>query len=156
MTAPAGNPRTSVYQLLEDNRATLRLSIEGMSDEQMVAPIIDDWSAKDLLTHITAWEELTLLDLQRVKRGHVPALACFQQDRVDAWNDMMMSVRRDFTLEQVQAELTGVRDGVMQALDSLSDDAFTGGFVPGTCQVNAFHDWDHANQIREWRKEAGI
>ena len=40
--------------------AALERTIKQLSDEQLTAPIDGSWSAKDLLAHIAAWEQVTI------------------------------------------------------------------------------------------------
>jgi hypothetical protein len=122
----------------------------------MVASLDGDWSVKDILTHITSWEELALLDLQRLKLGRVPGLACLVQEATDEWNDLLMSVRRHYPLDQVLAELTEMREATLTVLAEIDEVQFVAGPVPGSLQVNAFHDWEHAQQITKWREKEGI
>jgi hypothetical protein len=122
----------------------------------MLVPVFDDWSIKDILTHITSWDELLLPDIYRLARGHAAGLACNVQAANDTWNDLLMSVRRHFPLDQVHAEFTQSRHALLSALDEVPDDQFDSGPVPGNCQVTAFHDWQPARDIRTWRDRVGV
>lgn len=97
MNAPnAAAPRRSAVASLQDSRRELMDAIHGLSPAQMTIPVIDDWSAKDLLAHIASWEEQVASDLARVGRGHVPALAAFQEGDVNTWNGLLVGLRRRF------------------------------------------------------------
>ena len=57
-------PPTSKAELLGRIRrehAALEQTIARLSDDQMLAAAEHDWTVKDLLAHITAWEQVTLL-----------------------------------------------------------------------------------------------
>jgi hypothetical protein len=130
--------------------------MEGLPSDKMLVPVIEDWSVKDILTHITSWDELLLPDIYRLARGHAAGLACNVQEANDKWNDLLMSVRRHFPLDQVLAEFEETRDALLKALDEVPDRQFDSGYIPGNCQVTAFHDWEHARDIRTWRGREGI
>jgi hypothetical protein len=156
MVNAVDTPRARVYGLLDDNRRRLETAIEGLLPAQMTAPRLGDWSVKDVLTHITSWEELMLIDLERIRLGRVPGLASQPQEATDKWNETLMSVRLVFPLEQVMAEFTETRTAVMAALERLPDEAFSRGWVAGSCQVSALHDWEHATEIARWRDSEGL
>jgi uncharacterized protein (TIGR03083 family) len=156
MTAPASTRRADSYRLLEDNRELVNSAISGLPTDQMTVLAVDDWSVKDILTHLTSWEELLLPDILRLARGHTPGLASIPQEATDKWNDLLMSVRRHFPLDQVLAEFAETREAILTALDEVPDDQFESGYIPGNCQITALHEWAHARDIREWREREGI
>jgi hypothetical protein len=148
--------REEAYARLEASRSELLDAIAGLTPDQMAERVVDDWSVKDLLTHITSWEEQVVPDLRRLARGHVPALMAFQPDRTDDWNCMIMMLRRNFPLEQVLEELERTRLELKAGLDALKDQHFAAGYVPVTISITAAHDADHTSHIREWRSARGI
>ena len=156
MAAPASAQRSDTYRLLTQNREQLNSAIEGLPPDKMLVPVFGDWSVKDILTHITSWDELLLPDIYRLARGHVAGLACNVQEANDRWNDLLMSVRRQFPLDQVLAEFADTRAALLRALGAVPDNQFDSGYIPGNCQVTAFHDWEHARDIHAWRDREGI
>ena len=149
--------REEIYSLLEASHKELLAAIDGLTPEQMAIPVFGDWSVKDILAHIVSWEEYTLLDLQRVARGHMPALASFKQRDLDNWNALAMSLRRGFPLDQVMYELGANRKATIAALDALPDERLAQGrFARIWASITAGHDLEHAEQIRQWRQKEGI
>jgi len=156
MAALASVRRSDTYRLLAESREQINSAIEDLPADKMLVPLINDWSVKDILTHITSWDELLLPDIYRLARGHAAGLACNVQEANDKWNDLLMRVRRHFPLDQVLAEFAETRDALLKALDEVPDDQFDSGYIPGNCQVTAFHDWEHARDIRAWRDREGL
>lgn len=156
MTAPASTRRADSYRLLSDNRQLVNSAIDGLMPDQMTTVAIDDWSVKDILTHLTSWEELLIPDIYRLARGHAAGLASIPQEATDKWNDLLMSVRRHFPLDQVLAEFTETREALLKALDEVPDDQFESGYIAGNCQITALHEWAHARDIRECRQREGV
>ena len=148
--------RSQIYQALEAARRELLDAVAGIPDEKMTVPAVGDWSVKDVLAHITSWEEQIPSDLRRVGAGLQPALASFREADVDQWNALLVGLRRSFPLPQVRQELEDRRRALIEALDSLPDSAFAAGFVPATCAISVGHDRQHAGHIRAWRQEQGI
>jgi hypothetical protein len=149
--------RQEARSLLEAAHKELLAAIDGLTPEQMAIPVFADWSVKDILAHIVSWEEYTLLDLQRVARGHMPALASFKQQEVDNFNALVMSLRRGFPLDQVMDELEANRRATIAALDALPDERLAQGqFARIWASITAGHDHEHAEDIRKWRQKEGI
>lgn len=144
--------REEAYALLDAARCELLAAIEGLTPEKMTVPMLGEWSVKDILAHVASWEEQILPDLRRIRDGHRPALASFREQDVDQWNALIMSLRKNFPLEQVLHELDYYRRTTKEALDFLPDAAFASGFVPATCAISVHHDREHAGQIRAWRQ----
>jgi len=115
----------------------------------MLQPLPGDWSVKDILTHVTSWEELILLDLRRIQLGRQPARYHAGNDR---WNPVLMNGRQAFSLDQVLTEFSEVFDALTSLLNAL-DDSLIPGEVTGICNVLAMHYWEHATQINAWRQE---
>jgi hypothetical protein len=149
--------REEVRSLLEQAHDELLAAIDGLTPEQMNIPVFADWSVKDILAHIVSWEEYTLLDFQRVARGHMPALASFKQQDVDSFNSLVMSLRRNFPLDQVMEELEANRKATIAALVTLPDERLAQGqFARIWATITAGHDHEHAEDIRKWRQKEGI
>ena len=149
--------REEVCSLLEQAHRELLAAIDGLTPEQMVIPVFADWSVKDIFAHIVSWEEYTLLDFQRVARGHMPALASFRQQDVDNFNALVMSLRRDFPLDQAMYELEANRKATIAALDAIPDERLAQGqFARIWATITAGHDHEHAEHIRKWRRGQGV
>ena len=133
-------------------RKQLTTSFEGLSANQMLERLPGGWSVKDIVTHVTSWEELILLDLRRIQHGRQPARYHASND---TWNPVLMNGRQAFSLDQVLAEFVEVHHAVVNILEAL-DDSLIPGDVTGICNVLAFHDWEHTTQINVWRKQMQI
>lgn len=144
-------PKADAIGKIASQRRQLAASFDGLSSDDILRPVSGDWSVKDILTHITSWEELILLDLQRIQRGRQPAR---YHAGNDSWNPTLMHGRRSFPLDQVLAEFAEVHDALTGLLDAL-DESLIPGDVMGICNVLALHDWEHARDIRAWRDREG-
>lgn len=67
---------TNKIQLIDDiqtEHAALETLLNSLSHEQMTAPnVVGAWSVKDVLAHLTAWEQMCLAWYQAGKRGETP------------------------------------------------------------------------------------
>jgi hypothetical protein len=149
--------RDQILASVDESRRKLLAAIEGLTDDQMMKPVVGDWSVKDLLAHVASYEEMALPDIERVARGDAPALAAFDLKRVDEYNAMIMSLRRHFSLDQARRELDIIRSSLLEAVSRLPDSALAEGqFARGFLQICAYHDTEHTEDIHNWRKREGL
>jgi hypothetical protein len=143
-------PPTSKAELLGRIRrehAALEQRIARLSDHQMLVPVEHDWSVKDLLAHITAWEQVTLLvhlanqpfheviDLPGVRYG---------VDNVDTINDAFYRRDKDKPLPQVRAAFDHSYDQIVAAIESLDEARLFEHYVPRGREGSA------GGQLIEW------
>lgn len=155
-TRSQGATRTSIYTLLDDARQELMASLEGLTEEQMAAPLDGGWSVKDILAHVAMWDEMELLDMRRIARGDRPVLDSFDHPIIDEWNRVQFVLRKDFSLKQVLSELLETRQAIADFLGSVRDEQLLTGYIPMAFAHSARHDQRHAAQIRDWREREGI
>ena len=160
MTLISGGDRDQLVKELERAKNELRASYEGLSEERMMRPgAVGEWSVKDVLTHVASWEEVALPDLARLARGDTPTLASIDlySTSFDDFNALIMSLRRNLSLDQVLRELDIVRADFMAAVSLLPDPVLAEGqFGRMLVQITAEHDREHAEGIRQWRQKEGL
>jgi hypothetical protein len=149
--------RDDILSMLEESRSELASAIQGLPDDKMAVPLADDWSAKDIMGHITAWDEVTVSDLRRIARGRLPTLAAFREAEVDSWNAFLIRPRKLFPLPQIRAEFEEARAEMVVALKELPEGLLAQGqMVRNIFAIMANHEKDHARQVREWRQREGF
>jgi uncharacterized protein (TIGR03083 family) len=86
-------------------------SYAGLPDARLVEPgVVDDWSVKDVLAHVTAWEEEALKHLPLVIGGGTPPRYA-AQGGIDAFNARAVEASRGRSLAEVlrRRDLTHAR-----------------------------------------------
>ncbi len=74
MTIPT---RDEAIRTLDEGHRGVRDLMALLSDDDLVEPATiggGDWSAKDLLGHLTTWEEIALASLDEWRRGERPGI----------------------------------------------------------------------------------
>lgn len=69
--------RPAAVQTLEEGHRAIRRLLAEMSEEELIRPGTiggGSWSAKDLLGHLTSWEEIALASLHEWRRGERPGI----------------------------------------------------------------------------------
>lgn len=126
-------------------------------EDRLTVAMHGEWSAKDVIAHVSSLSEATALDVSRMARGHVPCLAAFREAEVDEWNGYLMRGRKLFPPAQVYSELESRYDMLVEALEAVPEAMFEGGhMVTNILAVIIHHYGDHAGHVREWRQREGI
>jgi len=132
-------------------------TIRGIPDEKLAVVMLGEWSAKDVIAHVGAWDELAALDIRRIGRGHIPCLAAFREEEVDEWNAFYMRGRKLFPPAQVYFELEACYDMLVEALETVPEAMLEqGSLVTNLLAISVHHYEDHGGHIREWRQREGI
>jgi hypothetical protein len=133
-------------------------TVSHIPDDKVTAPMQGEWSAKDLVAHVSSWEEVTALDVhRRLIRGHLPVIAALDHSEVDDWNAFLMRGRKAFSWQQVAWELEGNYEMLVEALEMAPASAFDQGSLLANFLAIAIHHYgDHGGQIHEWRQREGI
>ncbi len=67
--------KEKLIEEIQSERLHLERTLEKISRQQMVAPgVMDDWTVKDLLAHITVWELRMIRWLEQTVRDEVPEM----------------------------------------------------------------------------------
>ena len=88
---------SEIVSYLEFGRAEFLKSVDGLSHREMTQiPIFDDWTVKDVLSHIIGWDEWTLENLPLIlqdRAGEVSAVDpdTLNQQSVRAWREKPLS-----------------------------------------------------------------
>ena len=131
--------------------------VRGIPEGKLVVPMHGEWSAKDIVAHVSSWNEMSALDMRRLARGHVPCIAAFREADVNEWNAFLMRPRKLFPAAQVLSELEGCYDALAEALGTVPQAMFEPGqMVSNLLAIIGGHYRDHARHIREWREGEGV
>jgi hypothetical protein len=152
---------------LEAERERFLDAIDGLSDEALEQPgVMDEWSIKDLLTHLTMWEAELIKLLWQAKQGQKPSSAHFSKTTVDELNARWRKEMQDRSLERVIADFHSVRNQTIRRVEAFSDKDLNDvkrynwlgnrplwEWIAG----DSFeHEAEHREQIIAWRKSEGL
>jgi hypothetical protein len=154
MTADA---KTKALADLSAAHLDFKETVRAIPDEKLTVVMLGDWSAKDVIAHVSSWDELSALDLRRIGRGHVPWMAAFREADVDEWNAFLMRGRKLFPPAQVYSELETCYEMLVEALEAVPEAMFQqGSMVTNLLAIAVQHYRDHGGHIREWREREGV
>lgn len=105
--------RPQLLKRLDRAWEALKASYVGLSDAELVEPgVTGDWSVKDIIAHVTWWEEEALTHLPLILAGGRPPRYSVRYGGIDAFNALMTEQKRKLSL----SEVLGQRDDTHRRL----------------------------------------
>jgi hypothetical protein len=124
---PFSSARSELLTEFEQEWGKVEHICAGMSQADMVTPgVKGEWSIKDILCHLSAWEKYLLDRLGMVMTGQPPQYPVMTSwDDVHRFNAQVYSDNKDRSLSSVVIEFRSLYRGVMTVIEALRDDQFT-------------------------------
>jgi hypothetical protein len=147
--------KQQLLKRLEKSWAALEESYNGLSDSQMTeSGVLDNWSVKDILAHVTTWEEESLKYLPLIVAGGRPPRYT-QYGGIDAFNAQMTEQKRDLALSDVMRQLDEIHHRLIDYIQSVPEEHFTRETrFRRRLRLDSYsHYPEHARAIRDWREQ---
>jgi uncharacterized damage-inducible protein DinB len=128
-------------------------SLQGLPDYYALQPgTVGRWSVRDILAHISTWEEEFMKVLPLILEGkRLP-----RYDGIDVLNDREQQRKRDLSLEEVREQLTATHERLMSMLRGRPEvTSRTANRLRRRLRLDTYghyRETDHAGQIGAWRK----
>ena len=155
--------KTGLLEMIQSDRAQLDGMLATLSTEQMrQATLEHDWSIKDVLAHIAAWERRCVGWIQAGFRGEQPDKpeAGYTWEDINKLNEKTFQENRNRSLDDVQSDYRQSYQQILAQVHALSEDeitnpqrfSWTNGrtLVPYIAANTYEHYQEHIKQIREW------
>lgn len=151
-----------LIQELEGARHEVLAVIEDLPEGAFLEPgVMDDWTLKDILAHMSRWEGLCVTLLWKLKREqHAERLDIQGQEQIDDLNEQWHQQDKDRDLDLVLADYKGLRRQTLRRLEEfeavqLTDpeafDGLRGEPLWKWVAVDTFeHEREHLPAIRNW------
>lgn len=119
----ADDEKARLAKLLTDTQQAAVSQLNGVDPYRLIYPA-GGWRVKDILTHLTAWEEEMLKSLRAYQQGSEYRLMDRMTD--DARNAIFFEQREGYAPERVLTEWAAVREQLASVVRELSDGQFAG------------------------------
>ncbi len=152
------NKQQLLYKL-EKAWADFQGSYAGLTDAQMLEPgVTGDWSVRDLLAHVSWWEEEALKHLPHILSGQKPPRYSVLYGGIDAFNTMMRDQKRSLSLVEVRKEAAETHQRLVEYINSIPEEqiALEKRFRRRLRLDTYSHYPMHARAIRVWRERFGL
>lgn len=104
----------------------LNESYAGLSDLQMTeSRVTGNWSVKDIIAHVTWWEEEALKHLPIINDGGRPARYSAKYGGIDAFNALMTEQKRELSLSEVLRQRDETHGRLIAYIQSAPEEQFT-------------------------------
>jgi len=134
--------------------AALKESYAGLPDARLMEPgVVGDWSVKDILAHVTTWEEEALQHLPMIIAGGRPPLYV-TFGGIDAFNAHMAEQKREITLSDIRRRLDETHGRLLDFIRNVPAGQFTReSRARRRLRLDTYgHYPKHAEAIRDWRQ----
>jgi hypothetical protein len=146
--------KQQLLKRLEKAWTEIKESYAGLSDAQLTEPgVIGDWSVKDILAHVTTWEEEALKYLPLILTGgRLPRYS--QSGGIDAFNAQMTEQKRSLAPSEVLSQLDETHRRLIDYIQSVPEEYITRETrFQHRLRLDTYsHYPQHARAIQQWRE----
>ena len=133
-------------------------SCAGLSEADLVKPgVIGAWSVRDIIAHVTTWEEEALKHLPSILDGGTPPRYSTTYGGIDAFNAQMTVRKAALSLSEVLGQQEEVHEQVIALVERVPEDLFLRETrFRRRLRLDTYsHYPKHAEAIRRWRRDGG-
>ena len=130
-------------------------SYAGLAEAELLEPgVTGAWSIKDIIAHVTWWEEEALRHLPPILAGGKPPRYSVTYGGIDAFNARMTEQRKHLALAEVLRQQADVHRRLMALIESAPADQVSGETrFRRRLRLDTYgHYPKHARAIRAWRE----
>jgi hypothetical protein len=148
--------RQQLLKQLDVKWMALKESYAGLSESQMTKPgVTGDWSVKEILAHVSVWEEEALKHLPLILKGGRPPRYSITYGGIDAFNALMMEQKRGLSLSDVLRQLDETHHRLIDYIQSAPEEQFTSDTrFRRRLRLDTYSHYPiHTKAIQEWRQQ---
>jgi hypothetical protein len=148
--------RSQLLKRLDKASEELKASYAGLSDSELMEPgVTGGWSVRDIIAHVTSWEEEALTHLPLILAGGKPPRYSVTYGGIDAFNAQTTEQKRNLSLSDILRQ----QDDMHRLLIDFIQGAPKDQFIRETrfrhrLRLDTYsHYPKHAEAIRQWREQ---
>ena len=149
--------KKQVLNKIERAWSKFKESYAGLTAEQLIqSGVTEDWSVKDILAHVSVWEDETLKHLPHVLQGVRPPRYSVLYGGIDAFNAQMTEQKRRLSLSEVLRQLDETHLRLVQYVQSAPEEQFTSETpFRRRLRLDTYGHYPiHSRAIQEWRRRS--
>jgi hypothetical protein len=151
--------RQQLLNRLDTAWVAFQASYAGLSNSRLTEPgVTGDWSVKDLIAHVTWWEEEALRHLPLIIAGDRPPRYSVAYGGIDAFNAMMAERKRDMSLSDVLTQQDDTHRLLIDFVQSVPEDQFTRETrFRHRLRLDTYSHYPiHTRAIQEWQQRRSL
>ncbi len=148
--------RRQLLDRLEKAWLEFRDSYAGLTEGELLEPgVTKAWSVRDIIAHVTWWEEEALKHLPLVLRGGTPPRYSVTYGGIDAFNAMMTNQKKSLSLADVLTEHVDTHRRLIDYLERVPEDQLTSETrFRHRLRLDTYsHYPKHTKAVRRWREQ---
>jgi hypothetical protein len=156
-TSSAGDvvDRRQLLKRVDERWRDFQDAYAGLSRSQLQkAGVTGKWSVKDIVAHVTTWEEEALRYLPLILKGRKPPRYSVSHGGIDAFNALMTTKKAGLSLSDVLREQEKVHARLIRLIERAPERQLTGDTrFRRRLRVDTYGHYPiHARAIRKWRE----
>jgi len=151
--------RRQLLKRLDKAWVAFNESYVGLSDVQLMQPgVTGDWSVRDILAHVTTWDEEALQHLPLIVKGGTPPRYSVRYGGIDAFNAHMTEQKRSLSLAEVHEQLAATHGRLVELIQDVPEHQLIGDTrFRRRLRLDTYGHYPlHAEAIRQWRQGRGV
>ena len=148
--------KTQLLKQLDKRWAEFNASYAGLSNSQITeSGVTGDWSVKDIIAHITWWEEEALKHLPLINEGGRPRTYAAEYGGIDAFNALMTEQKQRLSLPEVLKQRDETHRRLITYIENAPEHQFTSDTrFRRRLRLDTYNHYrKHAKAISEWRDQ---
>jgi DinB superfamily len=148
--------RRRLLKRLDEAWGVFNESYAGLSDAQLMEPgVTAAWSVRDILAHVTTWEEEALQHLPLILDGGTPPRYSVRYGGIDAFNARMTEQKRSLSLAEVWRQRDDIHRRLIDCIQSAPNEQFIHETrFRRSLRLDTYGHYPlHAEAIRQWRRQ---
>ena len=149
--------RTQLLQRLDKAWIAFRGSYAGLSKSDLLEPgVTKAWSVRDIIAHVTTWEEEALKHLPAILQGRRPPRYSVTYGGIDAFNALMTATKARLSLAEVFLRQEEIHRQVIDVVERApADQLVRETRFRRRLRLDTYHHYPkHTEAIRRWREGA--
>lgn len=150
--------KQQLLKKMEESWSALLESISDLTDEQLLLPgVTGEWSVKDILAHVTTWEEESLKHLPTILAGGRTERYSVVYGGLDAFNAIMAEKKHGLPVAEVRRQMADTHSRLVDYLLALPEQDFQHeSRFRRRLRLDTYSHYPiHTLAIRTWRTQMG-
>jgi uncharacterized damage-inducible protein DinB len=159
--------KIEILKKLDEARNSFLDSVKNLDEDELQQPgVVDQWSIKDILFHLTMWEAELVKMLWQISQDQTPTTIHFSTTTVDEANALWMEQSSERLFELVWQDFLAVRRQTIRRVEEFRDEDLNNpalfSWLNGQplwvwiAEDSFGHEAEHTTQILSWRKQRGF
>ena len=147
--------RTQLLKRLDTAWVAFKESYAGLSEAKLLEPAVTKaWSVRDIIAHVTTWEEEALRHLPSILEGRRPPRYSVTYGGIDAFNALMTAKKARLSLADVLRQQEDVHQRIIETIETAPQDRLTVETrFRRRLRLDTYHHYPkHTDAIRRWRE----